>query len=157
MKSGTFSFPIKFDFFPEPARALRLTPCALRPAPRTQVPCTPEPHPCTSLRPCSLLCARRASCAQIPRNHHSCTCCCAELRSSALHSATAALDPALLLLPKKPDPLLHQIPLPPAAPNPRCLHACTLCQHHDPAPSLAAPLLLCLCTLQQLQTNWHYY
>ncbi|GKV33888.1 hypothetical protein SLEP1_g42333 [Rubroshorea leprosula] len=52
-----------------------------------------------------------------------------------------------------PDPLLHQIPLPPAAPNPRCLHACTLCQHHDPAPSLAAPLLLCLCTLQQLQTN----
>ncbi|GKV17691.1 hypothetical protein SLEP1_g28160 [Rubroshorea leprosula] len=40
------------------------------------------------------------------------------------------------------------IPLPPAAPNTRCLHACTLCQHHD-----LAPLLLCLCTLQQLQTN----
>ncbi|GKV46230.1 hypothetical protein SLEP1_g53229 [Rubroshorea leprosula] len=44
------------------------------------------------------------------------------------------------------SPLLHQIPLPPAAPNPRCLHACTLCQHHDPALSLAAPLLHPCCS-----------
>ncbi|GKV13540.1 hypothetical protein SLEP1_g24536 [Rubroshorea leprosula] len=76
----------------------------------------------------------------------SCTCSAPNLHQSpALHCASLPLHRASLPL--------HQIPLPPAAPNPRCLHACTLCQHHDPASSLAAPLLLCLCTLQQLQTN----
>ncbi|GKV14898.1 hypothetical protein SLEP1_g25701 [Rubroshorea leprosula] len=106
-----------------------------RPAPpHAQPSCTspaPTPEPCTyAPAPCSA-----------PRSSALCP---------SLHPAPCTPEPSC---PYAPDAAPNQ-PLPPAAPNPRCLHACTLRQQSCPLHR-AMPLPL-LATVHARQSLHHY-